>query len=62
MCLTAHFVDEDWKLNNKVLSFCHMPPPHTGLELSKKMYDLLKDWGIDKKVFSITLDNASAND
>ena len=33
MCLTAHFVDEDWKLNNKVLSFCHMPPPHTGLEL-----------------------------
>ena len=26
------------------------------------MYDLLKDWGIDKKVFSITLDNASAND
>ena len=26
------------------------------------MYDLLKDWGIDKKVFSLTLDNASAND
>ena len=43
MCLTAHFVDENWKFNSKVLSFCHMPPLHIGLELSKIMYDLLKD-------------------
>lgn len=26
------------------------------------MFSLLKDWGIQKKVFSITLDNASSND
>ena len=26
------------------------------------MFSLLKDWGIQEKVFSITLDNASSND
>jgi len=30
--------------------------------LSKKVYELLQEWGLEKKVFSITLDNASAND
>jgi len=66
IALTAHFVDLSWKLNSKVLNFCHMPPPTppppTGFELSKKVYELLQEWGLEKKVFSITLDNASAND
>nr|GLL32195.1 Putative AC transposase [Ipomoea trifida] len=30
ICLTAHYIDNDWKLNSKILSFCAMPPPHTG--------------------------------
>ena len=62
ICLTAHFVDLDWKLNSKILNFYHMPPPHTGFELAKKINEFLHDWGIEKKVFCITLDNASAND
>nr|GMD74426.1 zinc finger BED domain-containing protein RICESLEEPER 2-like [Ipomoea batatas]GMD89726.1 zinc finger BED domain-containing protein RICESLEEPER 2-like [Ipomoea batatas] len=39
-----------------------MPPPHSGFELSRKVYDCLVDWEIDSKVFSITLDNVSTND
>ena len=39
-----------------------MKPPHSGFELTKKVYDCLKDWKIDRKLFSLTLDNASAND
>nr|KYP66319.1 Putative AC transposase [Cajanus cajan] len=30
--------------------------------MAKKIFEILLDWGIDRKVFSITLDNASAND
>jgi len=60
--LTAHYVDGSWMLKSKILNFCHMPPPHTGFELSKKIYELLQEWGLEKKIFSITLDNASAND
>ncbi|XP_019172463.1 PREDICTED: zinc finger BED domain-containing protein RICESLEEPER 2-like [Ipomoea nil] len=62
LCLIGHFVDEKWKLKSKILAFEKMPPPHTGFELTQKIYEILKDWGIEKKVFSLTLDNASNND
>ena len=61
ICLTTHFMDS-WKMNSKVLVFHHMCPPHSGVELAQKIMFFLKEWGIEKKKFSITLDNASAND
>ena len=60
--LTAHYVDKDWKLKSKILSFAHMQPPHTGHDLALKVLEFLKDWGIERKIFSINLDNASSND
>ena len=62
ICLTAHFVDSNWKLNSKILNFEHFPPPHTGVELASKVLTFLKGWEIEKKIFSLTLDNASSND
>lgn len=59
--LTAHYVDMNWKLQNKILAFAHMEPPHSGRDLALKVLEMLDDWGIEKKFFSITLDNASAN-
>ena len=43
--LTTHYVDKDWKLKSKILSFAHMQPPHTGYDLSLKVLQFLKDWG-----------------
>ena len=62
ICLTAYFIDKNWVLFKRVLSFSFMPPPHNGVSLAQKIYDLLQEWGIDKKIFSLTLDNASTND
>ena len=39
-----------------------MQPRHSGHDLSLKMLEFLKDWGIERKIFSITLDNGSCND
>lgn len=39
-----------------------MPPPHAGVELVATIFNCLKEWGIDRKVFSLTLDNAYTND
>ena len=39
-----------------------MPPPYSSIALAEKVYTLLSSWGIEKKLFSFTLDNASAND
>ena len=62
ICLTTHFIDKNWVLSKRVLSFSSMPPPHNGASLAENIYNLLQEWRIDKKVFSITLDNASTND
>lgn len=61
ICLTAHYIDDGWRLNNKILAFCDLKPPHNGEEIAKKVYKILKEWRLEKKVFTITLDNATAN-
>ncbi|KAF7152959.1 hypothetical protein RHSIM_Rhsim01G0135900 [Rhododendron simsii] len=62
MVVTGHYVDEDWKLQKRVLSFCNVPPPHTGVIISDALYKCLVDWNIENKVATITVDNASYND
>uniref|UniRef100_A0A803MNZ9 hAT-like transposase RNase-H fold domain-containing protein n=1 Tax=Chenopodium quinoa TaxID=63459 RepID=A0A803MNZ9_CHEQI len=62
MSLTAHFVDNQWNLQKKILNFRFLPPPHTSVHMSDHVYDFLKEWGIQKKIMCITLDNASSND
>ncbi|KAL0377461.1 UNVERIFIED_CONTAM: putative AC transposase [Sesamum radiatum] len=60
MCLTAHFIDDDWNLHKRILNFCPIIG-HKSEEVGKGVEKCLLDWGIDR-VFSITVDNASSND
>jgi len=60
MCLTAHWIDNDWKLNKRILNFCPIPS-HKGDELGRAVERCLVEWGIEN-VFTITVDNASSND
>ena len=41
LTLTAHFVDQEWKLQKIILNFIHMPLPHSSVALSKKINSLL---------------------
>lgn len=60
MVVTAHFMDNDWKLHKRIINFTKINS-HKGEDIGKTLELCLKGWGIDK-VFSITVDNASAND
>lgn len=64
MCITIHFINNDWKLENFVLYFSCFPPPHNGPLISEKFSKLLGEsgWNIEDKLMAITLDNASNND
>ncbi|XP_021845055.2 zinc finger BED domain-containing protein RICESLEEPER 2-like isoform X1 [Spinacia oleracea] len=62
MVLTGHFVDRDWKLQKRVLSFVHIPPPRKGKDIANCIFRCLKEWEIENKVFTVSVDNASAND
>ncbi|KAI0504116.1 hypothetical protein KFK09_015063 [Dendrobium nobile] len=59
--LTAHYIDNDWVLQKKIINFSFMPSPHDGISIFEKILSLLVEWKIEAKLFSITLDNASAN-
>ena len=59
MCLTAHFIDDDWKLQKRIINFCQVED-HKGDTLGKKIEMCLLEWNIDS-IFTITVDNASSN-
>lgn len=61
MVVTCHFV-HDWKLHKRVLNFVKVPPPHNGAAVSDSLYKCLEDWGLERKLASVTMDNASYND
>jgi hypothetical protein len=60
MSLTAHWIDDDWKLQKRILNFC-LVPDHKGDTLVEKIEECLLEWGIGK-IFIVTIDNASSND
>ncbi|GJZ78692.1 zinc finger BED domain-containing protein RICESLEEPER 2-like protein [Tanacetum coccineum] len=61
MCLTAHYIDNDWVLRKKVLNFFPIFS-HRGVDIGKAVEMCLLKWGTESNVFTITVDNASAND
>ncbi|XP_077246039.1 zinc finger BED domain-containing protein RICESLEEPER 2-like [Tasmannia lanceolata] len=60
LCLTTHFIDDNWKLHKKILNFCMVPAPHGGDVIANAIELCLIDWNISK-LSTITLDNASNN-
>ncbi|KAH9698512.1 putative AC transposase [Citrus sinensis] len=60
MIIMAHFIDSDWCLNKRIISFSAIED-HRGKSIGKKIVACLQDWGIER-LFAITVDNATAND
>ncbi|KAL0340775.1 UNVERIFIED_CONTAM: putative AC transposase [Sesamum radiatum] len=60
MCLTAHYIDTDWKMQKVILNFIPRPT-HKGDDVGLLIEKCLLDWGIDR-IFTITVDNTSSND
>ncbi|KAL3651420.1 hypothetical protein CASFOL_004422 [Castilleja foliolosa] len=60
ICLSGQFVDDDWKLSNKILGFDVVPYPDFGSEVASRIMGFMCEWGINKKVFSLTLDECSS--
>ncbi|KAL6606763.1 hypothetical protein ACP70R_042416 [Stipagrostis hirtigluma subsp. patula] len=53
---------DDWKIQKRIVNFFHVEGRHTGENLSYTLCSSLVKWYVEKKMFSVTLDNASANE
>ncbi|KAH9680959.1 BED-type domain-containing protein [Citrus sinensis] len=60
MVITAHFIDRDWNLHRKIISF-NTVNDHSSETIGKQLEKCLIDWGIER-VFTVTVDNASPNE
>ena len=47
MCLTTHFIDDDWNVHKKILNFCPVDS-HKGKDLGIAIEKCLLDWEIEK--------------
>jgi hypothetical protein len=59
--VVSHYLDDSYALNKRVISFRMMDESHTGDAIANHILEVVRDFAIDGKILSITLDNASAN-
>lgn len=45
LCLTAHWIDANWKMQKRIISFVQVPS-HKGDMVGKELINCLNDWGI----------------
>ncbi|KAE9453512.1 hypothetical protein C3L33_14565, partial [Rhododendron williamsianum] len=59
--LTGQFVDLDWKLQRRILNIIMVPSPDSEVAFNHAVTRCLNDWGLDSKLFTLTLNESFAN-
>ncbi|KAL2899421.1 putative AC transposase [Bienertia sinuspersici] len=61
VCVTAHWIDNDWLLQKRIICFEAMEEAHNGFNIKSRIVSCCKNFHLVDKIFSISLDNATAN-
>jgi hypothetical protein len=59
--VVAHFVNADWLLEKRVIGMRLIDVSHSGPNIAERVQTVIEEFKLTNKVFSVTLDNASAN-
>ncbi|XP_062103613.1 zinc finger BED domain-containing protein RICESLEEPER 2-like [Humulus lupulus] len=62
MAVTAHFIDDSWKLHSQIISFRYVPCPHDAPTLTETLSSCMSEWNIEQKISTVTVDNCTTND
>ncbi|KAL2927207.1 putative AC transposase, partial [Bienertia sinuspersici] len=62
LSLISHYIDNNWILRSHILNFKYFPPTHKGQDIYRFVQELIRDWNLEGKAFSMTYDNASSMD
>ncbi|KAK9683356.1 hypothetical protein RND81_10G134600 [Saponaria officinalis] len=61
ICITAHWIDCEWKFQKRIIRFGALTPPYDGINIGDDVYSCLTKWNVANKVACFTLDNATYN-
>ena len=61
MGITAHWIDNNWVLNKRLIALRKMDGPHTASNIYRTLATVMNEYLLTRKIFSIGFDNASAN-
>lgn len=56
-CVTAHYIDQQWILQNKIIAFKQVEYPNIRLDIFKCIMNVLCEYNIQHKILSISFDN-----
>ena len=62
MCVTIHWIDDNWRMQKRIIGFFNVKGRHTGAKLSETFTEVMVKWYIENRLFALTLDNASSNE
>jgi hypothetical protein len=62
MAITVYFIDKAWNCREILLSFEPLHGPHTGINLSDVLHQLLRERKLLDRIFSVTTDNTTNNE
>ncbi|CAN1837665.1 Putative AC transposase [Linum perenne] len=54
MVITAHFVDNNWVLQSRILRFLYVPSPNTNDVICDVLLECLIEWDIERKLNEVT--------
>jgi hypothetical protein len=62
MAITVYFIDKEWNYRELPLGFEPLHGPHSGVNLSDVLLQLLRERHLLSRIFSVTTDNATNNE
>ncbi|CAO2199873.1 unnamed protein product [Urochloa humidicola] len=61
LSVVAHYVNSDWQLEKRILGMRLIDVSHNSDNIAERVSNVVAEYGLTDKIFSVTLDNASAN-
>uniref|UniRef100_A0ACD5UFZ8 Uncharacterized protein n=1 Tax=Avena sativa TaxID=4498 RepID=A0ACD5UFZ8_AVESA len=61
LCITCHWIDNEWIIRHRIIRFCLVETPHDAWNMFGVVLKSLSDWNIEDRIFSFTMDNAEVN-
>lgn len=50
LCVTCHYIDNEWKLQKRIIKFALVPTPHDGITMFSEMLKAILEWHIENKL------------